>query len=66
MATITLREARERKKLTQLELANAIGCSQVHISGIETGRTSPSKELAKKIAVQLDINVMDLLYPDPE
>ena len=57
----TLREARTRKNITQAELAAATGCSQVHISAIEVGRSKPSIALAKKLANKLDINVLKIL-----
>lgn len=57
----TLREARKRKNITQAELAAATGCSQVHISAIEVGRSKPSIALAKKLANKLDINVLKIL-----
>jgi transcriptional regulator with XRE-family HTH domain len=43
-----LRRARERRRLTQLELANALGMTRIYIVDIETGRKNPSFETMAK------------------
>lgn len=56
--------ARKRKGISQIELAEKVGCTQTNISHIELGRQSPTPVLAKKIADILEMNVLDILYPD--
>lgn len=59
-----IRLARESKNMTQLELSKRIGCTQVHISALETGKNYPSRQIAKKIAEVLEIPVINVLYPE--
>lgn len=47
---VDLRAAREKKKLTQQELADKVGVSRQAITNIETGVNKPSVELAMKLA----------------
>ncbi|WP_274570650.1 helix-turn-helix transcriptional regulator [Neisseria leonii] len=58
-----LTDARKRKGLTQKELAELVGCTQTNISHIELGRQVPSRELGKKLAEVLEMDVLDILYP---
>src|SRR3954454_1915220 len=50
-----LREWRERRRLTQLELALDAGISSRHLSFVETGRSKPGRELLLKILRRLDV-----------
>ncbi|WP_144184410.1 helix-turn-helix domain-containing protein [Elioraea rosea] len=50
-----LRSWRERRRLSQLALALEGGISSRHLSYIETGRASPSREMVLRLAEQLDI-----------
>jgi transcriptional regulator with XRE-family HTH domain len=50
-----LREWRERRRLTQLELALDAGLSTRHLSFVETGRSRPGRELLLRVADQLEI-----------
>jgi transcriptional regulator with XRE-family HTH domain len=50
-----LREWRERRRLTQLELGLEAGVSARHLSFIETGRSKPGRDMLLRIAEQLDI-----------
>lgn len=52
--TNTIAERRKAKKLTQQELADAIGMTRQTIVAIEKGKYSPSLEAAFKIAQTLD------------
>lgn len=45
-----LRLERQKKKLTQLQLAEKCGCDRTMIGKIETGEVNPSVKLAKTIA----------------
>jgi transcriptional regulator with XRE-family HTH domain len=51
----TLREWRERRRLTQLELALDAGTSARHLSFVETGRSKPGRELLLRLAEQLEV-----------
>jgi transcriptional regulator with XRE-family HTH domain len=50
-----LREWRERRRLTQLELGLESGISTRHLSFVETGRSKPGRELLLRVADQLQI-----------
>ena len=50
-----LREWRERRRLTQLELALQAEVSTRHLSFVETGRAMPSREMIVHLAEQLEI-----------
>jgi transcriptional regulator with XRE-family HTH domain len=50
-----LRRWRERRRLSQLELANAAEVSARHVSFIETGRSAPSAAMIIRLAEQLDV-----------
>lgn len=50
-----LREWRIRRRLSQLELAGRAGVSTRHLSFVETGRASPSRDMVLRLAEHLDI-----------
>jgi transcriptional regulator with XRE-family HTH domain len=50
-----LREWRERRRLSQLELALDAGVSTRHLSFVETGRSRPGREMLLRILEQLEI-----------
>jgi len=50
-----LREWRERRRLTQLQLALESGVSTRHLSFVETGRSKPGREMLMRVAEQLEI-----------
>jgi transcriptional regulator with XRE-family HTH domain len=50
-----LREWRERRRLTQLELALDAGISTRHLSFVETGRSKPGRAMLLRILEQLDV-----------
>src|ERR1041385_1491361 len=50
-----LRTWRGRRRLTQLELALQAEVSTRHLSFVETGRASPSREMILHLADQLDV-----------
>jgi transcriptional regulator with XRE-family HTH domain len=50
-----LREWRERRRLSQLELALDAGISTRHLSFVETGRSRPGREMLLRILEQLEI-----------
>lgn len=54
---MTLREARQAKKLTQEALAQLSGIEQATISQLETGRVqSPAWETVAKLCAALDVD----------
>jgi transcriptional regulator with XRE-family HTH domain len=50
-----LREWRQRRRLSQLDLACEADISTKHLSFLETGRSVPSREMVLHLAEQLDI-----------
>jgi transcriptional regulator with XRE-family HTH domain len=50
-----LREWRERRRVTQLELALDAGISARHLSFVETGRSQPGRDLLLRILKQLRV-----------
>jgi transcriptional regulator with XRE-family HTH domain len=55
-----MREARRRLRLSQIDLARRVGCSESQISKIETGRTSPDKWLKEAIARELGVTTWEV------
>lgn len=55
---LRVRELRERRGLTLVQLAQLVGSSATHLSAIETGKvTNPGIELVHRIAAALDTSV---------
>ncbi|GGY37945.1 transcriptional regulator [Streptomyces omiyaensis] len=54
-----LRGWRERRRLSQLELALRADSSARHISFVETGRSRPSEEMILRLAEHLDVPMRD-------
>jgi transcriptional regulator with XRE-family HTH domain len=54
-----LRGWRERRRLSQLELANRVEVSTRHVSFVETGRSRPSREMVLRLAEHLDVPLRD-------
>ncbi|MEV4680815.1 helix-turn-helix domain-containing protein [Streptomyces kurssanovii] len=54
-----LRGWRERRRLSQLELALRAGSSARHISFVETGRSRPSEDMVLRLAEHLDVPVRE-------
>jgi transcriptional regulator with XRE-family HTH domain len=50
-----LREWRQRRRMSQLDLALEANISARHLSFVETGRSAPSREMVLHLAEQLDI-----------
>ncbi|MFD2090836.1 helix-turn-helix domain-containing protein [Blastococcus deserti] len=50
-----LRTWRQRRRLSQLDLASDAGVSSRHLSFVETGRARPSREMLLHLAEQLDV-----------
>ena len=54
-----LREWRQRRRLSQLDLALDAGISARHLSFLETGRSKPSAEMVARLAEQLEVPFRD-------
>jgi transcriptional regulator with XRE-family HTH domain len=54
-----LREWRERRRLTQLDLALDAGISARHLSFVETGRSKPGRDVLLRVAERLDLPVRE-------
>jgi transcriptional regulator with XRE-family HTH domain len=50
-----LREWRERRRYSQLDLSSASGVSTRHLSFLETGRSKPSREMVLRLAEVLEV-----------
>lgn len=62
MPAKTLREWRQEKKLTQVQLAVLAGVALSTITDLETGRHSPSIQSAMKIAKALSLTLNDIIW----
>jgi transcriptional regulator with XRE-family HTH domain len=56
---VLLRRWRERRRMTQADLAFAAESSTRHLSCLETGRAQPSREIIVRLAENLDIPLRD-------
>jgi transcriptional regulator with XRE-family HTH domain len=54
-----LREWRQRRRMSQLDLALEAGVSARHVSFVETGRAKPSAEMVVQLAEHLDVPLRD-------
>src|SRR5689334_23069678 len=54
-----LRDWRVRRRWSQLELAGVADVSTRHLSYLETGRASPSREMVLRLADRLDVPLRD-------
>lgn len=52
---VLLRDWRQRRRLSQLELASQAEVSARHLSFVETGRAKPSREMVVHLCEQLDV-----------
>src|ERR1043166_4976510 len=50
-----LREWRQRRHLSQLDLAGDADISARHLSFVETGRAAPSREMVLRLAERLEV-----------
>ncbi|HKE24921.1 MAG TPA: helix-turn-helix transcriptional regulator, partial [Bryobacteraceae bacterium] len=50
-----MREWRQRRRVSQLDLANQADISARHLSFLETGRSQPSREMLLHLAEQLQV-----------
>src|SRR5215472_2114883 len=57
-----LREIREAKKMSQVEIAEATGLVQPYVSRVENGHTIPGVETLEKWASALKVPLYQILY----
>lgn len=62
---VRIRELRQQKKLDQTDLAELIGCSNNHLSHIETGQTKVSLKLLLRLSYALEVSMDYLLLDTP-
>lgn len=58
-----VRRIREKKRLTQEQLAEISGFSQQYISGLEQGRRNPTVVTLYELASALGVSHLDLVRP---
>ena len=63
---LRLREMREKRGMTQVSLATAVGVAQGYISALENGLYSPSFEILIKLAKALNCSLDELVDMDSE
>lgn len=61
-----LREIREAKKMSQVEISRATGLVQPYVSRVENGHTIPGVETLEKWASALKIPLYQILYDGEE
>ena len=54
-----LREWRQKRRLSQLDLALSSGVSQRHVSFLESGRANPSRNMILQLSETLDVPLRD-------
>jgi transcriptional regulator with XRE-family HTH domain len=60
-----VRKLRERKQISQEDLAHAIGMSRRYMSGIERGEANPTLDQLVRIALGLGVEVAALMPSRP-
>jgi transcriptional regulator with XRE-family HTH domain len=61
-----LYRARRAKGLSMPELGKAVGTSAQQIDRLETGERPITKEWARRLAPHLDVDAVELVFPDAE
>jgi transcriptional regulator with XRE-family HTH domain len=61
-----LRELREAKHLSQLEIEERTGLLRSYVSGVENGETVPTVETLENIACALEVPLYELFYDSEE
>lgn len=63
--TTPLARVREKKELSKVDVARAVGCDKSHYGNVEAGKATPSAELAEKIASFFgnEISEQQIIYP---
>jgi len=61
---IVVKTARQKKRITQLQLAESLSISTRYLKAIENSGKKPSYELLVRIIEELDISANELLHPE--
>ena len=64
MVNLRMKAARQKKGLSQAELAKVIGVSRQTVNMIENGDYNPTVALCIKICMALDVTLNDLFWED--
>lgn len=59
---ISMKAARVNAKLTQRQVANAVGISKNTLSNYEKGKSIPKVDIAKKLADLYGMRVSDIIF----
>ncbi|MCX7974066.1 MAG: helix-turn-helix domain-containing protein [Candidatus Aminicenantes bacterium] len=62
----TLSQFKEKRQLTNKQLAELFGISEIYVAFLLSGKRVPSKRLALRISERTGIPVLNLLYPREE
>ena len=57
---LLLKTWRQKRRLSQLDLALSSGVSQRHVSFLESGRANPSRSMILKLSETLDVTADEL------
>jgi len=57
---LTLREARQRRHMSQQTLADRAGVARVTVSQIELGKSEPRPHIARRLSAALDMSPDDI------
>ena len=66
MQVRNLKHWRERRLMTQADLAAKSGLSEMTINRIETGRAEPRLHTIRKVAEALDVDASELIGKDSQ
>jgi len=59
-----LRTLREQRGITQQQLADELGFSQVYLANLELGKKKPNVELLLKLSVLFGVSVDEMIKDD--
>ena len=60
----SIKEAREKRNITQEKLADKAKISREYLSNIETGKVNPTLKVAFSVAHALGVKVGDIFFAD--
>jgi transcriptional regulator with XRE-family HTH domain len=58
---LTLREARQRRHMSQQTLADRAGVARVTVSQIELGKSEPRPHIARRLSEALDVDPAEIV-----
>ncbi len=62
----TIRELREERGMSPVELAADLGVSLATIYNWETGKSEPRASMLREIAEVLEVRMDDIVFPTPQ